>query len=74
MSYEVLIVVFLSCIFKLPESFRVNEVHYRTMLQKRLTRGKVECHIRFNSVVQKTGDVVIDETQAKSIACCVSAN
>ena len=58
---------FLELHFKLPESFRVNEVHYRAMLQKRLTRGKVECHIRFNSVMQKTGDVVIDETQAKSL-------
>ena len=58
---------FLELHFKLPESFRVNEIHYRTMLQKRLTRGKVECHIRFNLVVQETGDVVIDEAQAKSL-------
>ena len=66
---------FLELHFKLPEAFRANEIHYRTMLQKRLTRGKVECHLRFNPIVQKTGDVTIDEGHAKSLlAACQKIN
>ncbi len=66
---------FLELHFKLPETFRANEIHYRAMLQKRLTRGKVECHVRFNPIVQKTGDVTIDEGHAKSLlAACQQIN
>ena len=66
---------FLELHFKLPENFRANEIHYRSMLQKQLTRGKVECHIRFNPAAQKTDDVAIDESHAKSLlAACQKIN
>lgn len=66
---------FLELHFKLPENFRSNEIRYRAMLQKQLTRGKVECHIRFNPIVQTTGDVTIDEEHAKSLlAACQRIN
>ncbi len=66
---------FLEMHFKLPENFRTNEIHYRALLQKRLTRGKVECHIRFNSIEQQTDEVAIDEVQAKSLlAACQKIN
>ncbi len=58
---------FLELHFKLPENFRANEIHYRSMLQKRLTRGKVECHIRFNPYVQQNSEIVIDKVQVKSL-------
>lgn len=58
---------FLELHFKLPENFRVNEMKYRALLQNRLTRGKVECHIRFNPIDQTTGEITINEAHAKSL-------
>lgn len=58
---------FLELYLKMPEDFRVNEVGYREMLQKRLKRGKVECFLRFNANGQQTETININQQQAKSL-------
>jgi len=58
---------FLELHIKMPEDFRANESRYRELLQQRLTRGKVECFLRFNPSNQDVNEVCINQQQAKSI-------
>jgi len=53
--------------FKIPENFRAHEVRYRELLQKRLNRGKVECHLRFNSRAQQSESINVNSVQAKAL-------
>jgi len=52
---------------KMPETFRAQETRFRTLLQSRLNRGKVECYLRFNVSEQQSEDVTINTTRAKAL-------
>ena len=58
---------FLELHMKMPEDFRANEMRFREILQQRLKRGKVECNLRFNTYVQQTETVNVNQQQAKSL-------
>jgi len=58
---------FLELHLKMPEDFRVGEARFREMLQQRLTRGKVELFLRFNTNIQQTGNISVNLPQAKSL-------
>lgn len=58
---------FLELHLKMPEDFRVGEARFREMLQQRLTRGKVELFLRFNTNIQQTGSISVNLPQAKSL-------
>jgi len=51
----------------MPDEFRAKEIQFREILQQRLNRGKVECYLRFNTNVQGTGIIGINQQQAKAI-------
>ena len=53
--------------FKIPENFRSHETRFRELLQKRLSRGKVECSLRFNARVQQSENINVNEAQAKAL-------
>ncbi len=58
---------FLELQLKMPEDFRANETKFREIIQQRLTRGKVECFLRFNANIQQAESIVINPQQAKSL-------
>lgn len=58
---------FLELHLRMPEEFRASEARLREILQQRLKRGKVECHLRFNAAAQQTGDINVNTQQAKSL-------
>ncbi len=58
---------FLELHLKMPEDFRVAEARFREMLQQRLTRGKVELFLRFNTNIQQSGNISVNLLQAKSL-------
>lgn len=53
--------------FKIPDDFRASESAFREILQQRLKRGKVECHLRFNANRQHAEAVSVNLEQAKSL-------
>jgi len=58
---------FLELHIKMPDDFRAREVQIREILQQRLSRGKVECYLRFNANNRATGVIGVDQQQAKAI-------
>jgi uncharacterized protein (TIGR00255 family) len=52
---------------KMPDDFRVHEMKFREVIQKRLKRGKVECFLRFNRDTQDSKSVHVNHQQAKSL-------
>ena len=58
---------FLEIFIKMPEDFRVNEARYREILQQRLTRGKVECFLRFNQAEKISDEICINTQHAKAL-------
>ena len=58
---------FLELHLKMPEDFRVKETRFREILQQRLKRGKVECFLRFNTNVQQSAEIEINEQRAKAV-------
>ena len=60
---------------KMPDDFRVHEMKFREIIQKRLKRGKVECFLRFNRDVKDSESIHVNHQQAKSlISACQDIN
>jgi uncharacterized protein (TIGR00255 family) len=58
---------YLETFFRLPEQFRGLEPSLRERFRKRLARGKVECHLRFESKTAAGSDLIINETLAGQV-------
>lgn len=58
---------YLETYFRLPEQFRGLEPVLRERFRKRLARGKVECHLRFEANPAAKGELNINETLAKQV-------
>jgi uncharacterized protein (TIGR00255 family) len=54
---------YLDCSFKLPEQLRALEPRWREQLQSSLSRGKVECMLRWQPNAAANTSLVIDENQ-----------
>ena len=66
---------YLELFFKMPENFRVSEMHFREIIQQRLKRGKVECFLRFNVNKQQAEAINVNQQQAKSlVSACHEIN
>lgn len=55
---------YLETYIRLPEQFRSLEPVIRERLRSRLTRGKVECGLRFDANLQSQGDLILNEPLA----------
>ncbi len=55
---------YLELFFKMPEDFRASETSFRELVQQRLTRGKVECFLRFNASAKQAAAININHQQA----------
>ncbi len=58
---------YLETYFRLPEQFRALEPILRERFRKRLARGKVECHLRFEANPSAKGELTINEDLAKQV-------
>ncbi|OEF30085.1 YicC/YloC family endoribonuclease [Vibrio rumoiensis] len=58
---------YLETYFRLPEQFRGLEPILRERFRKRLARGKVECHLRFEANSKAQNDLNINEDLAKQV-------
>ncbi|OLQ86608.1 YicC family protein [Vibrio ponticus] len=58
---------YLETYFRLPEQFRGLEPVLRERFRKRLARGKVECHLRFEANPAAKGELTINETLASQV-------
>ncbi|WP_194438262.1 YicC/YloC family endoribonuclease [Vibrio fluminensis] len=58
---------YLETYFRLPEQFRGLEPVLRERFRKRLARGKVECHLRFEANPAAKGELTINETLANQV-------
>lgn len=58
---------YLETYFRMPEQFRGLEPVLRERFRKRLARGKVECHLRFEANPAAKGELTINESLAKQV-------
>ncbi len=58
---------YLETYFRLPEQFRSLEPVVRERLRTRLTRGKVECNLRFEPDASAQGELILNEKLAKQL-------
>lgn len=58
---------YLETYFRLPEQFRGLEPILRERFRKRLARGKVECHLRFEANTKAQSALNINEDLAKQV-------
>ncbi len=58
---------YLETYFRLPEQFRGLEPILRERFRKRLARGKVECHLRFEANPAAQSELIINESLAKQV-------
>ncbi len=58
---------YLETYFRMPEQFRGLEPVLRERFRKRLARGKVECHLRFESNPSAKGELSINEALAQQV-------
>ncbi len=58
---------YLETYFRLPEQFRGLEPILRERFRKRLARGKVECHLRFEANPAAKGELSINQDLAKQV-------
>ncbi|MDN3679525.1 YicC/YloC family endoribonuclease [Vibrio tapetis] len=58
---------YLETYFRLPEQFRGLEPILRDRFRKRLARGKVECHLRFEANPAAKGELNINQDLAKQV-------
>ena len=58
---------YLETYFRLPEQFRSLEPILRERFRKRLARGKVECHLRFEANPAAKGELTINESLAQQV-------
>ncbi|OCH25449.1 YicC/YloC family endoribonuclease [Aliivibrio sp. 1S128] len=58
---------YLETYFRMPEQFRGLEPVLRERFRKRLARGKVECHLRFESNNEASSELRINEDLARQV-------
>ncbi|MDB6373255.1 YicC/YloC family endoribonuclease [Photorhabdus bodei] len=58
---------YLETYIRLPEQFRSLEPVIRERIRSRLTRGKVECNLRFELDSRSQGELILNETLAKQL-------
>ncbi|WP_127960035.1 YicC/YloC family endoribonuclease [Serratia microhaemolytica] len=58
---------YLETYIRLPEQFRSLEPVIRERIRNRLTRGKVECNLRFELDLQAQGQMILNENLAKQL-------
>ncbi|PQQ29204.1 YicC/YloC family endoribonuclease [Photorhabdus hindustanensis] len=58
---------YLETYIRLPEQFRSLEPVIRERIRSRLTRGKVECNLRFELDSRAQGELILNETLAKQL-------
>jgi uncharacterized protein (TIGR00255 family) len=58
---------YLETYFRLPEQFRSLEPVVRERIRARLTRGKVECTLRFEPDASAQGELILNEKLAKQL-------
>jgi len=58
---------YLEASLRLPEEFRALEAGLRERLQKRLGRGKIECHLRFRPSASKATELLVNEDYTKAL-------
>jgi uncharacterized protein (TIGR00255 family) len=58
---------YLDCSFKLPDQVRTLETPWREQLRNTLSRGKVECLVRWQGTSNSQRELQIDETQLQSL-------
>jgi uncharacterized protein (TIGR00255 family) len=59
---------YLDCIFKLPEALRGLEPAWRQRLQKTLSRGKLECQVRYQVSDTSTDEMEVDLEALRQLA------
>jgi uncharacterized protein (TIGR00255 family) len=57
---------YLETYFRMPEQFRSLEPVVRERIRTRLTRGKVECNLRFEPDASAQGELILNEKLANS--------
>ena len=57
---------YLETYFRLPEQFRSLEPVVRERIRTRLTRGKVECTLRFEPDASAQGELILNENSLNS--------
>ncbi|MEK9496762.1 YicC/YloC family endoribonuclease [Photorhabdus sp. P32] len=63
---------YLETYIRLPEQFRSLEPVIRERIRSRLTRGKVECNLRFELDSRAQGELILNETLAKQLVNAAS--
>jgi uncharacterized protein (TIGR00255 family) len=58
---------YLDCLFKLPEALRGLEPAWRQLLQQSLSRGKLECQVRWQANQGDSGDLQIDSERLRQL-------
>lgn len=58
---------YLETYFRLPEQFRSLEPVVRERIRARLTRGKIECTLRFEQDPSAQGELILNENLAKQL-------
>ena len=58
---------YLETYFRLPEQFRSLEPVVRERIRSRLTRGKIECTLRFEQDPSAQGELILNENLAKQL-------
>ncbi|MFT4719164.1 MAG: hypothetical protein ACI9SB_000327 [Candidatus Azotimanducaceae bacterium] len=53
--------------FKIPDQFRSIEIALRNLLKQQLSRGKVDCLLRFNNAVDANASLQINEAQVHKL-------
>jgi uncharacterized protein (TIGR00255 family) len=59
---------YLDCVFKLPEPLRALESSWRELLQKSLSRGKLDCFVRWQSTPGTNTSLQIDQDRLAQLA------
>lgn len=58
---------YLETYIRLPEQFRSLEPVIRERIRSRLTRGKIECHLRFELDANAQSSLILNEKLAKQL-------
>ena len=58
---------YLDIFMRLPDEFRAGEGRYRELINAELSRGKLECNLRFRAEAAVEGGVEVNDTFAKSV-------
>lgn len=57
---------YLETYFRLPEQFRSTEPVVRERIRSRLTRGKIECTLRFEQDPSARGELILNENSGEA--------